>query len=470
MTAGAVTADGRGIELADGKQLPMLGLGVWQVPDGPTCVNAVRWALELGYRHIDTAQAYGNEESVGQGLRDSGVPRDEVFITTKFYPGRRDPVAEAEGSLRRLGVDHVDLYLVHWPQGGPLRAWPGMEQARERGLATSIGVSNFSVTDLGEVIAAGSVPPAVNQVDFNAMHYRRGLLDACLRAGVVLEAYSPLGTGRYLSNRRVTAIAARAGRTPAQVLLRWCLQHGVPVIPKSTHRERIAENAEIFDFILSAQDMAELDALDQTHGTDRARLSGRGRWWPGGEPPGHHRRDEIVGDLFALVEHPGQHRPVQQRVLLRRHLNAGGLQQVVERGQAVRRQPGERLGAVRVGIRLGGDREDSGPPRRVAQARAQAGQPGRGHRPRIGSRLRVTAVVPLEDHVDKQRGPGRPVPVQGLPRDPGPLGEQRVGQPRGPGRGQQFPGRGQDVVAGALDARVAGIRGPVGHHPIIQVV
>jgi 2,5-diketo-D-gluconate reductase A len=270
MTAGAVTADGRGIELADGKQLPMLGLGVWQVPDGPACVNAVRWALELGYRHIDTAQAYGNEESVGKGLRDSGVPRDEVFITTKFHPRRRDPVAEAEGSLRRLGVDHVDLYLVHWPQGDPLRAWPGMERALERGLATSIGVSNFGAADLGQVIAAGTVQPSVNQVEFNPLDYRRGLLDACQRAGVVLEAYSPLGTGRYLSGKRVTEIAARAGRTPAQVLLRWCLQHGVPVIPKSAHRERIEENAQIFDFTLSAQDMAELDALDKTHGTDRA--------------------------------------------------------------------------------------------------------------------------------------------------------------------------------------------------------
>jgi len=276
MTAGAVTADGRGIELADGKRLPLLGLGVWQVPDGPTCVDAVRWALELGYRHIDTAQAYGNEESVGKALRDSGVPRDEVCITTKFYPARKDPVAEAEGSLRRLGVDRVDLYLVHWPQGGPLWAWPGMERARERGLATSVGVSNFSATELGQVIAAGSVPPAVNQIEFSAVRYRRRLLDACLRAGVVLEAYSPLGTGRYLSNRRVTEIAGRTGRTPAQVLLRWCLQRGVPVIPKSTHRERIEENARIFDFTLSAQDMAELDALDQTRGTDRALQR---TWW-----------------------------------------------------------------------------------------------------------------------------------------------------------------------------------------------
>src|SRR5260370_27644603 len=175
-------------KLADGNQLPLLGLGVWQVPDGPVCVDAVRMALELGYRHIDTAQAYGNEASVGRALHDSGVSRDEVFITTKFDPGRKDPVAEAEQSLRRLGVDHVDLYIVHWPQGGPLRAWPGMERARERGLATSIGVSNFSARDLEQVIAAGTVVPAVNQVQFSALQYRRALLAACLRSGVVLEA------------------------------------------------------------------------------------------------------------------------------------------------------------------------------------------------------------------------------------------------------------------------------------------
>jgi len=276
MTAGAVTADGRAVELADGSRLPMLGLGVWQVPDGPACVNAVRWALELGYRHIDTAQAYGNEASVGRALRDSGIPRDEVFITTKFYPGGKDPVAEAEQSLRRLGVDQVDLYIVHWPGGGPLWAWPGMERARDRGLARSIGVSNYSARELQQVIAAGAMVPAVNQVQFSAVQYRRALLEACLRSGVVLEAYSPLGTGRHLSNKVVAEVAARVGRTPAQVLLRWCVQHGVPVIPKSTHRERISENARIFDFALSDEDMARLDALDRTRGTDRALEHA---WW-----------------------------------------------------------------------------------------------------------------------------------------------------------------------------------------------
>jgi diketogulonate reductase-like aldo/keto reductase len=276
MTPGAVTADGRARILADGNQLPMLGLGVWQVPSGPECVQAVRWALELGYRHIDTAQAYGNEESVGTALRDSGVPREQVFITTKFYPGNDDPVAEAERSLRRLGVDQVDLYLVHWPQGGPTWAWPAMERARELGLARSVGVSNFSASQLDDVIAAGTVVPAVNQVQFSAPEYRRALLDAGTQRGIALEAYSPLGTGRHLASATVKRVAQRVGRTPAQVLLRWCLQHDVPVIPKSAHRERIGENAQIFDFALSSEDMAELDAVDQTDGTSRALER---KWW-----------------------------------------------------------------------------------------------------------------------------------------------------------------------------------------------
>jgi diketogulonate reductase-like aldo/keto reductase len=276
MTTGEITADGRTRVLADGGRLPMLGLGVWQVPNGPVTVNAVRWALELDYRHIDTAQVYGNEESVGRALRESGVPREDVFLTTKFYPGHRDPVAEAEHSLRRLGVDQVDLYLVHWPQRGPTWAWPGMERARERGLTRSIGVSNFSVRDLDKVARAGSVVPAVNQIQFSPFWYRRALHEECARLGVAPEAYSPLGTGRHLSHPAIRQLAQRIGRTPAQVLLRWCLQHGLPAIPKSTHRERIEENAQIFDFALSAEDMAALDALDTTRGTARALERS---WW-----------------------------------------------------------------------------------------------------------------------------------------------------------------------------------------------
>jgi diketogulonate reductase-like aldo/keto reductase len=249
---------------------------VWQVPNGPECENAVRWALELGYRHVDTAQAYGNEESVGRALRDSGVPREEVFITTKFFPTREDPEAEAQRSLERLGVDQVDLYIIHWPQGGPTWAWPGMERAYERGYARSIGVSNFSVSELDELWSVAEIPPVVNQVQFSPFKYRRKLLEGCAEHGVALAAYSPLGTGRHISDERVRQIADRVGRTPAQVLLRWCVQRDLVVIPKSTHRDRIEENAQIFDFALSGEDMAALDALDETGGTDQALER---KWW-----------------------------------------------------------------------------------------------------------------------------------------------------------------------------------------------
>jgi diketogulonate reductase-like aldo/keto reductase len=263
-------------ELADGSRIPVLGLGVWQVPNGPECENAVRWALELGYRHIDTAQAYGNEESVGRALRDSGVPREEVFLTTKFYPAHRDPEAEARRSLERLGVDHVDLYIIHWPQRGPTWAWPGMEAAKAAGHARSIGVSNFSADELEQVLSIAQSPPVVNQVQFSPFEYRHRLLAECQEREIVLEAYSPLGTGRHLADPTVAETAERVGRTPAQVLLRWCLQRGTVVIPKSTHRERIEENAQIFDFELSDEEMAALDALDQTGGTPEAREQ---KWW-----------------------------------------------------------------------------------------------------------------------------------------------------------------------------------------------
>jgi diketogulonate reductase-like aldo/keto reductase len=276
MAAGAVTADGRARVLADGNEIPLLGLGVWQIPNGPECENAVRWALELGYRHVDTAQAYGNEESVGRALRDSGVPRDEVFITTKFFPVHEDPEVEAQRSLERLGVDQVDLYIIHWPQGGPTWAWPGMERAQQAGYARSIGVSNFSVAELDEVLSVAQARPVVNQVQFSPFKYRRKLLDACEEHDITLEAYSPLGTGRHLADERVRQLAERVGRTPAQVLLRWCVQRDLVVIPKSTHRERLEENAQIFDFTLSQEQMAELDALDETSGAERALES---RWW-----------------------------------------------------------------------------------------------------------------------------------------------------------------------------------------------
>jgi diketogulonate reductase-like aldo/keto reductase len=254
----------------DGLAMPLLGLGVWQAAEGAQTSDAVGWALEAGYRHIDTAQAYGNERSVGEALRASAVAREDVFVTTKFWPRRRDPERELEGSLARLGIDRVDLYLVHWPQGGPTRAWAGMERTVQHGLAKAVGVSNFSARDLDAVLAAATVPPAVNQVQFSPFQFRRRLLDACRRRGVVLEAYSPLTHGRNLAHPVVVRIASRLRRTPAQVLLRWAIERGIPVIPKSVRRQRIAENAEVFGFALGDEDLQALDALDRTGGTDRA--------------------------------------------------------------------------------------------------------------------------------------------------------------------------------------------------------
>src|SRR3954451_12973274 len=265
-----------GRRLADGNEIPLLGLGVWQVPEGRECYEAVQWALEAGYRHIDTAQAYGNEESVGRAVADSGLAREDVFITTKFFPGCEDAEAEAERSLERLGVEYVDLYIIHWPQGGPTWAWDGMQRAQERGYARSIGVSNFSVAELDELLAVADAQPAVDQVQFSPFEFRRRLLEACEQRDVVIEAYSPLGTGRHLGDRAVGEIAERLGRTPAQVLVRWALQRDLVVLPKSTHRERIEENAQVFDFELSGEDMAALDALDRTGETDQALER---KWW-----------------------------------------------------------------------------------------------------------------------------------------------------------------------------------------------
>ncbi len=262
--------------LANGVEMPLLGLGVWQVPDGLDTERAVGHALAAGYRHVDTAQTYGNEGSVGKALDGSGVSRGEVFVTTKFFPGVRDPEKEAWRSLERLGIDRLDLYLVHWPQGGPTWAWPGMERTLESGLTRSIGVSNFNVDELATVVEASNVPPVVNQVEFSPFEHRRALLAECERHAIALEAYSPLTHGRDLDNEVVGEVALRNRRTAAQVLLRWGIQRGIPMIPKSTDPDRIVENSRVFDFVLGVEDMAALDTLDRTGGTGRAVES---PWW-----------------------------------------------------------------------------------------------------------------------------------------------------------------------------------------------
>jgi len=259
-------------ELAGGTRMPVLGLGVWRMAAGRETEQAVGWALEAGYRHIDTASMYRNEQSVGAALRSSGVPRDQVFVTTKLLPARLRAARELERSLRRLGLDYVDLYLIHWPL--PLlnaRLWRALEALRDQGLAREVGVSNFGRERLAGLTRGASRPPAVNQVQFNPFHHRRALLEYCLANGIALEAYSPLARGHGLGDATIAAVAERIGRTPAQVMLRWAIQHGAVVIPKSVHRDRIQANARIFDFHLAEPDMQLLDALDRTHGAAHAR-------------------------------------------------------------------------------------------------------------------------------------------------------------------------------------------------------
>ena len=259
-------------DLGVGVQMPVLGLGVWQMGEGAETENAVEWALEAGYRHVDTAQLYRNERSVGAAIRRSGIPREEIFVTTKWLPTVRSAGSALEQSLERLGMTYVDLYLIHWPvpfRSG--RGWRDMEEIVDRGLARAIGVSNYGDDRLENTVTGARRKPAVNQVLFTPFHYRRELLETCARLGVVLESYSPLEQGRALDDPTVVAVARRVDRTPAQVLLRWGIQKNTVVIPKSSRRERIVENAQIFDFELGGDDMRRLEALDRTGGTGRGR-------------------------------------------------------------------------------------------------------------------------------------------------------------------------------------------------------
>jgi diketogulonate reductase-like aldo/keto reductase len=259
-------------ELAGGAKIPVLGLGVWQMAAGSETEQAVEWALEAGYRHIDTASLYRNEQSVGAALRQSGLPREQVFVTTKLMPTHLSAARELDKSLERLRLDYVDLYLIHWPL--PLqsaRHWRELESLQQRGLARTIGVSNFGINRLAKLMRGVSRMPAVNQVQFSPFQYRRRLLDYCLEQGIVFEAYSPLERGKGLQEPTIATIAKRLDRTPAQVMLRWAIQHQAVVIPKSSRKDRICSNAELFDFELADSDMRILDALDRTNGSAQAR-------------------------------------------------------------------------------------------------------------------------------------------------------------------------------------------------------
>ena len=256
------------LTMNNGVQIPQLGLGVFQTPDGRATSQAVTWALQAGYRHIDTAMIYGNEESVGQGLRDSGLKRRDVFLTTKLWNDdiRSGRAKEAfEESLDRLGTDYVDLYLIHWPAQGWQQAWQDMEELYRQRRVRAIGVCNFQQHHLEELHSISSTKPAVNQIESSPQFVNQELIDYChgeLRIDV--EAYSPLGGtgGSVLSDPRLESISRRVGRSPAQVVLRWHIQRGLIVIPKSTHQERIEQNAQVFDFTLDEDDMKAISAMD----------------------------------------------------------------------------------------------------------------------------------------------------------------------------------------------------------------
>ncbi len=255
------------VKLSNGVEMPRLGLGVWQAKSGAEVRSALRWALEAGYRHVDTARIYGNERDVGAVLREGIVSREEVFVTTKLWSGDQGYESTKQAfaaSLRDLGLDHVDLYLMHWPvEGKRLESWRAMEELLATGEARAIGVSNFLERHLDELLETAAVVPAVNQVEFSPFLYQCALLEHCRERGIQLEAYSPLTRGRRLDDPTLVAVSARHGKSTAQVLIRWALQHDLVVIPKSVSRKRVRANADVFGFELGANDMAALDALDE---------------------------------------------------------------------------------------------------------------------------------------------------------------------------------------------------------------
>ena len=256
------------LRLSSGHDMPQIGLGVWQAKDGDE-ERAVVYALEAGYRHIDTAAIYRNEEGVGRALAASDVPREELFITTKLWNEdirQRRGRAALETSLEKLQLDYVDLYLLHWPVDGGVEAWRELERAQADGLVRSIGVSNYMPEHLDELLAATDVVPAVNQIEFHPYNQQLDVLDYCAQRDINITAWSPLMQGHFKDEPLLAEIGERYGKSGPQVLLRWDLQRGVITIPKSVHRERIAQNIDVLDFELTEGEMSQLDALDRDNG------------------------------------------------------------------------------------------------------------------------------------------------------------------------------------------------------------
>lgn len=263
------------ITLNNGVEIPRLGLGVFRAKDGDETVKAVRWALEAGYRHIDTAAVYGNEEGVGRGMKESGLARKDIFLTTKLWNDDMRVNRQREAfkeSLKRLGTDYVDLYLIHWPVKQKYKeSWLVMEQLYKEGNIRAIGVSNFMPHHLDDLMQVATIVPAVNQVECHPRLSQMELKAYCDKLGIVFESWSPLGGGRegnLTDNAELSAIGGAYGKTAAQVILRWHLQRDLVVIPKSVHKERIIANADLFNFSLTASDMAVIGAMncDQHNG------------------------------------------------------------------------------------------------------------------------------------------------------------------------------------------------------------
>ncbi|HEY1899493.1 MAG TPA: aldo/keto reductase [Steroidobacteraceae bacterium] len=257
--------------LRDGKTIPQIGLGVLQAPPDITA-DVVQTALAAGYRHIDTAAIYENEAGVGAGLRASGVARSNFFVTTKLWnadQGFDAALKACERSLRRLGLEYLDLYLIHWPsprRGLYVDSWRALVRLQEEGRVRSIGVSNFNAEQLQRIIRETGVTPVLNQIELHPHFQQRALIAAHAALGIATQSWSPLGQGKFLGDPVIGAIASRHGRTPAQIIIRWHLDNGLIVIPKSATPRRIAENFDVFGFKLDASDMADIAGLDSLHG------------------------------------------------------------------------------------------------------------------------------------------------------------------------------------------------------------
>lgn len=258
--------------LTNGVEIPIVGFGTWQSPNDETTVNAVKYAIETGYRHIDTAYVYQNEETVGKGIKESGINRNELFITTKLWNSNRgydNTLFAFDRSMKLLGLDYLDLYLIHWPaiteNGAELNkeTWRAFEHLYKEKRIRAIGVCNFLTHHLTELMQTAEFAPMINQIEFHPGVMQMDTVEFCRELGIVVEAWSPLGSGRVLENETLQTVATRYNKSVAQICIRWCLQHGTLPLPKSVTPARIKENTQVFDFELTAEDMQIIDELPE---------------------------------------------------------------------------------------------------------------------------------------------------------------------------------------------------------------